>query len=96
MKVYISGAITGVDNYIDNFAKVEEELKQRGLEVVNPARVLAEMPETTQYETYMAMALVMLDGCDAIYMLKGWKESKGANRELGYALGKGKIIMEVV
>mgnify|MGYP005606256341 CR=1 FL=1 len=26
------------------------------------------------------------------YMLKGWNTSRGANRELGYALGKDKVI----
>lgn len=36
----------------------------------------------------MKMSLVMLDMCDAIYLMKGWERSKGANREYGYALGK--------
>ena len=37
--------------------------------------------------------LVLLDLCDTIYMLKGWEQSCGANREYGYALAKGLDIM---
>ncbi|MBO5208498.1 MAG: DUF4406 domain-containing protein [Lachnospiraceae bacterium] len=36
----------------------------------------------------------MLDMCDAIYMLDGWQQSCGANRECGYALAKDKIILK--
>ena len=35
----------------------------------------------------------MLDMCDGIYLLKGWEKSCGSNRELGYAMAKGKIIL---
>lgn len=36
----------------------------------------------------MEIDLCLLELCDAICMLKGWQESKGANREYGYALAK--------
>ena len=35
----------------------------------------------------------LIDLCDAIYMLRGWDMSRGANREYGYASGLGKTIM---
>lgn len=93
MKVYISGAITGTDDYMERFAKVEKELTEQGYSVVNPAKVNAQLPEDTSYEEYMKMSFCMLDMCDGIYMLKGWKKSCGANREYGYAIAKDMIIM---
>lgn len=86
--IYISGPITGVDNYLDNFNAAEEYLKDLGYEVINPARFNAVLPEL-DYEQYMKVDFALLDLCDSIYMLDGWRDSKGANREYGYALGKG-------
>ena len=51
------------------------------------------LPQDTSYEEYMKMSMCMLDMCDYIYLLKGWQESRGANREYGYALAKDKTIM---
>ena len=93
MKIYISGAITGTDDYMERFAKAEKELTEQGYSVVNPAKVNAQLPSDTDYEDYMKMSFCMLDMCDSIYMIKGWKKSCGANREYGYALAKDMIIM---
>ena len=41
----------------------------------------------------MKVSLVLLDMCDAIYLLEGWQDSRGANREYGYALAKDYIIL---
>lgn len=93
MKIYISGAITGTDDYMERFAMAEKELAEQGWSVVNPAKVNAQLPEDTSYEEYMEMCFCMLDMCDAIYMLQEWKKSCGANRELGYAMAKDMVIM---
>ena len=93
MRIYISGAITGTHDYMHRFAKAEAELKKQGYSVINPAAVNTRLPLDTTYEEYMKMSLTMLDMCDAIYMLKGWKKSCGANREYGYALAKDYVVM---
>ena len=93
MKIYISGAITGTDDFMERFVNAEKELTEKGYSVVNPAKVNAQLPEDTGYEEYMKMCFCMLDMCDSIYMLQGWEESCGANRELGFALAKNMIIM---
>lgn len=41
----------------------------------------------------MRMYFELLDICDAIYMLDGWENSKGANREYGFAVAKGMRLM---
>lgn len=81
-KVYISGPITGTDDYIERFEKAENDLKSQGYSVINPAKVNSNLPEDTTWNEYMKMSLCMLSMCDGIYMLKGWKESRGANMEL--------------
>ena len=93
MKVYISGPVTGTDDYVERFQKAEDELYGQGFIPVNPAAVNAMLPEETAYEEYMKVSLVLLDMCDAIYLLEGWQDSRGANREYGYALAKDYIIL---
>lgn len=93
MRVYISGPITGVPDYMENFELAEKELIEKGFAVVNPAKINYGMPEDMAYEEYMEIDIRLIDLCDAIYMIRGWEMSRGANREYGYALGKGKVIM---
>lgn len=95
MRIYISGAITGTDDYIERFKAAEHNLKQElsGVEVVNPAAVNAMLPTDSTYEEYMEMSINLLKMCDAIYMLKGWEASRGANREYGYAVGSRKVVI---
>ena len=92
MKLYLSGAITGTDDYIDRFSMAEKSLEAEHT-IINPAKVNAQLPSDTNYEDYMKMSFCMLDMCDGIYLLKGWEKSCGSNRELGYAMAKGKIIL---
>ena len=91
MRIYISGPITNVLDYKEKFARAEQNLKAKypDAEIINPT-VLDKLPLT--YDEYMELDLRLLGMCEGIYMLKGWEDSKGANREYGYALAKGKAI----
>ena len=95
MVVYISGKISGreKEEYMKQFADAEKKLTEQGYTVINPARVNAEMPESTSYQVYMNMSKTMLEASDIIYMLKGWNLSNGANTELQWALDRGMMIM---
>ena len=92
MRIYISGGISGVENYKEKFNAAQRELEQNGNEVINPALYGETLPKL-MYEEYMRIGLNFIDMCDAVYMLKGWEKSRGANREYGYALASDKMIV---
>jgi nucleoside 2-deoxyribosyltransferase len=81
MKVYISGPITGVDDFEKNFQEAEDLLRKRGLEVVNPVKIGEALEKDglkLEYEDYMRADIAELMKCDAIYMLDGSEDSEGA------------------
>lgn len=95
MKIYISGAVTGTDDYLERFAEAEIQLKAQGFEVINPAAVNALLPRSTSYGKYMDMSRLMLSFCRSIYMLNGWEQSRGAKQEFAWAvLDEKKIYFE--
>ena len=98
-KIYISGKITGTDDYMQRFEDAEKALNNMfpGVSVINPAKVNAAMPTDTTYEQYMAMSFTMLDMCDTIYMMQGWEQSNGAKKEIIKAKELGlKILYQVI
>ena len=89
MRIYISGPMTGHPNYEMDFAKAEGKLRAAGHDAVNPARLGDIIRTEMDAEKWLTIDLALLSVCDAIFMMDGWKDSRGANRELGYALGSG-------
>ena len=92
MIVYISGAITNDKHYRRKFAKAEKRLRKRGFEVINPAKIGDLMPKSFEHYDYLHIDLAMLDRANAIYMLPGWIDSRGARIEFRTALRQGKEI----
>ena len=94
MKVYISGPMEGVKDYLENFREAEEVLLKLGHVVVNPARLdKAVKGRGLSREDYLELDLKLLEWCDVIVMLEGWQQSRGCNREYGYAAAAGKSII---
>ena len=77
MKIYLSGKITGDANYRQKFGSMEKELLSYGYVVFNPAI----LPDGFEYEDYMDLDLLILSRCDAIFLMRDWKNSPGAKRE---------------
>lgn len=91
MKVYIAGAISSNTDYIEQFKTAEETLTRAGHAVINPVKNLG-----FSYREYINMGLCELMHCDAIYLLKGWEQSKGAQLELKYAETVGLLVLNRV
>ena len=93
MRIYISGPITGHDNYWDKFMEAENYLRKKGYSVMNPAGLGVVMPHDATHEEYMNICMDLIGMCDTIYMLDGWQQSTGANREYGFAMAKGMMVI---
>nr|DAX13274.1 MAG TPA: deoxyribosyltransferase [Bacteriophage sp.] len=88
-RAYISGAVTGNENYMQQFETAEKRLQAAGYKVINPAKILKPLEGVCTYDELMKLCIELLDIADCIVMLDGWKQSRGANREYGYAAGMG-------
>lgn len=94
MKLYLCGPMTGyADLNHPAFYAAEEELKSKGYEVINPARMDEELgldphkgvmePDFLKDAAKRDLDAVM--GCDGIVLLPEWEASKGAKAELAVA-----------
>lgn len=88
-RIYLSGPMTiDVKNFDDHFQKAEDYFTKLGWDVVNPAKDKSvDFPEDIRWTTeawkeYIKRDIELVYGCDAICLLKGWEESKGAMIEL--------------
>ena len=91
--VYLSGHISGKENYKKDFSVAENYLEQMGYVVLNPARLDEVSSKELTYQQYMKICYSLLDVADIIFMVSGWQKSKGANAELTYAKSLGKKVM---
>lgn len=90
MRIYISGAMAKrPDTYKEEFAKAEKEITEKGYTVINPAW----LPKGLDFNKYMPICMAMIDAADAIYMMNGWEDSKGARLEKAYAEYQDKLVL---
>lgn len=99
MRVYISGKITGLSEqeYTKNFKKAQARMEMMGHEVLNPVEQTKAIQNVTPwkmtYEEMMGHCLIALGSCDAIYLMKNWRDSPGAKYEKDTAVAQGKEII---
>lgn len=93
---YISGPIMGNPDYKKQFAWAQKTLTRMGYDVINPAALNQVVPiEELSYDTIMEIDMLLLSKADYLIQLPGWENSKGANRELGYAQATDKIVVSL-
>lgn len=107
MKIYVSGPITGLANRNRlAFENVSSNLRELGHEVINPFDLDHPdfNPEGCWFK-YLKRDLAEVLACDAICLLPGWEESKGARLEVVvaqalelplYRLNKDELVLEPV
>ncbi len=100
-RIYIAGPMTGVPKFNrPRFEEAARILRAHGWTVESPVEIAAAFGSDNTIVTTPGMLdtvideeLAQLAKCDAIYLLTGWENSRGAKTELLLALEKG---MEVI
>lgn len=84
--IFISGPMTNDDNYKQKFINAEKYLKSLGyVNVINPAKIETTLPTGLEHDQYLSIDIAILSKCKHIYVLNGWKDSKGAVEEVAFA-----------
>ena len=80
--VFLSGSISSrLDTYRDAFNKVEDALKDLGLNCYNPAII----PSDTEWSVAMEQTLKVLQHVDCVLVLQDWEQSTGTKIEISKA-----------
>lgn len=102
-QIYISGKITGDDNYRAKFAMARNRLTRDGYNVLNPVEMGDRLDRLHQtmghaaptWSDYMRKCIIAIIDADAVYMLRDWQQSRGARLEHNIASELGiKIVYE--
>lgn len=88
MKLYIAGPVSDMpDDNAPAFAAAAKALRAAGYEVVSPLEVCTE--KGLPWATYMKRDIPELLKCDAVALLSGYNDSKGARLETHIAVELG-------
>jgi nucleoside 2-deoxyribosyltransferase len=83
MKVYISGPITGKENgNRAAFKAAADALIEKGLTPINPHDVGDEIQGSPSWLDFMKVDIKAMLDADAVFVLPGWRESRGAMVEV--------------
>jgi hypothetical protein len=95
-KLYLSGPMTGVENFNHElFNRVAAEFRMVGFEVCSPSEFF-DGDTTREREDYMREAFKYLLEADTVVILPGWEQSKGARIEITVAQELGLNLVEYV
>ena len=92
MRIYIAGPMSGIDSLnFPAFNEAAARLRAQGFEAVNPAEVNPD--HSMPWAECMRRDIAELVKCDAIRLLPGWENSKGAMLEHHIAERLGMAVM---
>ena len=101
MKVYVAGAYTPHDGHdatrLENIRRASEaaqRLLKAGHTPFCPHTMTAGWEESCGYEDFLRLGMEWLAACDAMLLLPGWEQSKGARREYEEAVTLGLLIVD--
>lgn len=87
-RIYLAGPMSGLPEFnYPAFHAAAAVLRAQGHHVENPAE--NPQPACGTWQGYMRMSLRQIAACDCLYMLPGWRGSRGARIEHGLALDLG-------
>jgi len=95
-RIYISGPMTGIEDHnFPAFHAAAERLREAGWDVANPAENFDGRTDLPR-ETYLRADVALLAQCDAIALLPGWRDSRGARLEYALAQELGLDVFDAV
>lgn len=94
MRVYISGKISGKEKIARReFKAAQRKLEAIGHDPVNP--FYNGLKEDDTWERHLAVDILDLLSCEAVFQLPGWEDSRGARLEAEVARLKGIPFMTI-
>lgn len=93
-RIFISGPITNTEDYMERFAQAEDDLHEEGYLPINPTRFSQHLLDAEfSWDEFMDVSMTLLKQCSSIFMLEGWRESRGATKEFHYAATHSYVII---
>jgi hypothetical protein len=81
--IYLSGAITSDPHYLLKFQRAEDMFARFGMNVINPCKL--EHREGATQDEYLRKDISEMVLCDAVYVMRDWVNSLGAQTEIKVA-----------